>query len=328
MSELVEIGRITVGVRRRDDLGDLTGLMDSLRRVSLIHPIVVADDYTLIAGHRRLEAAKQLGWQTIEVRMWKDLSEEQRREIELEENLHRKDLTPAEHSKTLADLASAVKKRLLENHSARVAQGTEGHPSDANGMAHGNRWRPDAKAKVAAEMGISISTLSMAERHLRALERYPELGAAEVSQAAAVHQAAEWDAMRAKQRTWARKKWAKAREVVKGQAPADPEATPAPQTCVAKPPKPKARKRRRRPTPTVAMPPTRQWYYFSAGLLQVITDFERNGGVAALLTVWTEAGRRQAGQEIAARLEQLQRIEGEIHAGQPTGPLRLLGGCS
>jgi ParB/Sulfiredoxin domain len=310
MSELVEIGRITVGVRRRDDLGDLTGLMDSLRRVSLIHPIVVADDYTLIAGHRRLEAAKQLGWQTIE------------------ENLHRKDLTPAEHSKTLADLASAVKKRLLENHSARVAQGTEGHPSDANGMAHGNRWRPDAKAKVAAEMGISISTLSMAERHLRALERYPELGAAEVSQAAAVHQAAEWDAMRAKQRTWARKKWAKAREVVKGQAPADPEATPAPQTCVAKPPKPKARKRRRRPTPTVAMPPTRQWYYFSAGLLQVITDFERNGGVAALLTVWTEAGRRQAGQEIAARLEQLQRIEGEIHAGQPTGPLRLLGGRS
>jgi hypothetical protein len=81
----------------------------------------------------------------IEVRRWKDLSEEQRREIELEENLPRKDLTPIERSKTFDDLRKAVQKCLLENASALERQGKEGHSTDATEMEmHGHRWQPDA----------------------------------------------------------------------------------------------------------------------------------------------------------------------------------------
>lgn len=48
----MSIDRIAVGERRRKDLGDLTGLMESLKTVGLIHPIVVTDDLTLVAGAR------------------------------------------------------------------------------------------------------------------------------------------------------------------------------------------------------------------------------------------------------------------------------------
>jgi hypothetical protein len=45
---------------------------------------------------------------------------------------------------------------------------------------------PDATEKVAAEIGVSMSTLSLAQRHVTALERYPELEAPDISQREAV----------------------------------------------------------------------------------------------------------------------------------------------
>jgi hypothetical protein len=47
--EAVPIDRITVEEGRRDSLGDLTGLMESLKTTGLIHPIVVTDDLHSIA---------------------------------------------------------------------------------------------------------------------------------------------------------------------------------------------------------------------------------------------------------------------------------------
>lgn len=53
---------IIVGFRYRKDLGDLRPLADSIAEVGLLHPIVVTAEGLLIAGQRRLEACRLLGW--------------------------------------------------------------------------------------------------------------------------------------------------------------------------------------------------------------------------------------------------------------------------
>ena len=80
------------------DLGDLQSLMDSLDARGLMNPITVNSDYELIAGHRRLESARRLGWDMIEVQVVEAPDELGMLELELEENLHRLDFTGLELS--------------------------------------------------------------------------------------------------------------------------------------------------------------------------------------------------------------------------------------
>src|SRR5262245_44800584 len=61
------VQEIRMGARARKDLGDLEGLMQRIEQVVLLHPIVVTPDSQLIAGARRLEACKRLGWTDIPV---------------------------------------------------------------------------------------------------------------------------------------------------------------------------------------------------------------------------------------------------------------------
>src|SRR5262249_20123630 len=58
---------IKVGLRHRRDMGDIDGLAKSISELGLLHPIVVNEDGLLIAGGRRLEAVKRLGWQDVRV---------------------------------------------------------------------------------------------------------------------------------------------------------------------------------------------------------------------------------------------------------------------
>src|SRR5690349_10526684 len=54
----------------RQDLGDLSALMDSLRTVGLVQPIIVErlpeDRYRILCGERRYTAAVRLGWSHIQ----------------------------------------------------------------------------------------------------------------------------------------------------------------------------------------------------------------------------------------------------------------------
>ena len=98
MSMQLPIESIKIRKRVRKDLGDLTPLINSLRKYGLISPILIDPDYELIAGHRRLEAAKRLGWKTIEVLILNSDSDIQKLEIELEENIQRRNLSSDEIS--------------------------------------------------------------------------------------------------------------------------------------------------------------------------------------------------------------------------------------
>jgi ParB family chromosome partitioning protein len=93
LPELWKIDRIIVENRFRQDLGDIDGLAQSIRELGLLHPIVVQPDGRLIAGQRRLEACKQLGWTEIPVHV---VSLDDVLQGELQENTRRKDFTPTE----------------------------------------------------------------------------------------------------------------------------------------------------------------------------------------------------------------------------------------
>lgn len=56
----MRIADIKVGKRRREEMGDIEGLAASIRRYGLIHPVVVDQDWNLVAGSRRLAALNQL----------------------------------------------------------------------------------------------------------------------------------------------------------------------------------------------------------------------------------------------------------------------------
>jgi len=95
----VLIKDIIWGDRTRKDYGDadsLLGLAQSISKNGLLHPVIIDDSYTLRAGGRRLTALLQLGWDECEVNMLSDLSPLQKLEVELEENLHRKNFEYAE----------------------------------------------------------------------------------------------------------------------------------------------------------------------------------------------------------------------------------------
>ena len=92
----VPVGSIVVGRRIRSDLGDLTPLMDSLRTHGQLNPILITDGSQLIAGHRRLESARQLGWNSISAIVVDNVDALQALELEIEENLQRLQLSQEE----------------------------------------------------------------------------------------------------------------------------------------------------------------------------------------------------------------------------------------
>ena len=94
----IAMDQITIKKRVRMQLGDLQSLMDSLDVRGLMNPVTVNSDYELIAGHRRLESARRLGWEMIEVQVVEAPDELGMLELELEENLHRLDFTAIELS--------------------------------------------------------------------------------------------------------------------------------------------------------------------------------------------------------------------------------------
>lgn len=93
---LVQIKDIKIKHRVRKDLGNLDDLKESLKTYGLLNPITLNSRYELIAGERRLQAAKALGWTSINANVLENLSDVEQLEMELEENNQRKEFTEAE----------------------------------------------------------------------------------------------------------------------------------------------------------------------------------------------------------------------------------------
>ena len=108
----IEIGHILV-----DDSFNCRGgftptsvqeLAASMEAEGLINPVCVminprhsGPPYMLIAGHRRIAAAKLLDWETIEAIQWSDITERQAHKVNLQENLGRRDLRPSHEMRAI-----------------------------------------------------------------------------------------------------------------------------------------------------------------------------------------------------------------------------------
>jgi ParB/RepB/Spo0J family partition protein len=90
----------------RKDPGDLTELIASISDLGVLEPILVrqkGEQYEVIAGRRRLEAARRIGLQTIPASVL-ELTEVQAIVTSLIENIQRKDLTLMERVETYQQL--------------------------------------------------------------------------------------------------------------------------------------------------------------------------------------------------------------------------------
>lgn len=92
----MKVSSIIVKERVRVDEGDLGPLMESMDRLGLINPITISESRELLAGHRRLEAARRLAWDVIDCHVVYPSSELEKLRIEADENLTRKDFTMME----------------------------------------------------------------------------------------------------------------------------------------------------------------------------------------------------------------------------------------
>jgi ParB-like nuclease domain len=135
--ETVNINDILIENRMRKDLGDVDQLSKSIQENGLIQPIVLTGQYrdfdgdkiTLVAGHRRCEALKKLGFTELQHGvhfLWRNdlINDEYRRNaVELEENLRRKNMTWSEEV--------LGKQRLLAVYQKIYGPPTGGRPTGA-----------------------------------------------------------------------------------------------------------------------------------------------------------------------------------------------------
>jgi ParB family chromosome partitioning protein len=125
------VASIVIGERHRRDPGDLTPLMDSMKRVGLLQPVTITPDGYLICGYRRLQAAKKLGWNTLRVWVRSGISDELTRLLaERDENVTHKPLSTMEATA----LYKEMKALLQEDADRRMKANQFGHE---NGKAAG-----------------------------------------------------------------------------------------------------------------------------------------------------------------------------------------------
>src|SRR5688500_2733284 len=106
---LVDIHANKYQPRKSFDDGALEELAASIKEKGILQPVVVrragADKYELIAGERRLRAAKRAGLAAIPA-VIKDVSDLESLELALIENIQRRDLNPIEEAQSYASLVN------------------------------------------------------------------------------------------------------------------------------------------------------------------------------------------------------------------------------
>lgn len=109
-------------------------LEESIPRRGLINPLLIHDlgdgTYELVAGERRLETLRKLGWPSAPCRFDNTTSPLERKMLELEENIKRRDLTWQDNMAALEELHSL--------HLEEDAEWTRQQTAEAIGLSNGH----------------------------------------------------------------------------------------------------------------------------------------------------------------------------------------------
>ena len=120
--ETVPLDKVWWSKRFRDDLGDIDSLAESMKEKGVIQPITITPEYELLAGERRVTAARLAGLTEIPALLRPKEDEIDAREIELMENLMRLDFGWAERCALEAEIDRLYKSKNIDWSGRKTAQ--------------------------------------------------------------------------------------------------------------------------------------------------------------------------------------------------------------
>lgn len=154
---LLDINKIKIGIRVRVELGDtFEELKNSINKRGQFHPLILREDFKLVAGFRRYTAMKELEFKEVEVKIREDMTEEDELLVELEENIQ-EPLTWKEKA--------ILRKQIHQLREKMVGKATHGHTTEGQTLQ-----------KTADELHINIATLSRDIALADAMELIPGIG--------------------------------------------------------------------------------------------------------------------------------------------------------
>ena len=136
--------------QRAVDKERVASLMESIKQAGLINPLTITKDNRLVAGYHRREACIGLGWEEVDVRVvtTEGLHTEL---IEIDENLMRGELTPAQrvkHTKRREEIIDSL--GLRAKRGGTGANQHKSRPADSAGL--------QTTADLAKDVGVSERT--------------------------------------------------------------------------------------------------------------------------------------------------------------------------
>jgi len=110
--------------------------------------------YELVAGLHRLEAARKCGHQTIRAEVYDDLGDDEAKLLQIDENLCRAELSPAERAAHLVE-----RKRLYETLHPETGHGGDRRSAEARSSSHSENLKAFVE-DTAAKTGKGRSTIA------------------------------------------------------------------------------------------------------------------------------------------------------------------------
>jgi len=184
----VQVNEVIVKERQRAvDQAHVAVVAQSFREMNFqIQPIVVDEDYVLVDGAHRLQAAKNAGWETIGAMVVHGATDEDRPLIELEANRLRKQMSPAEVYKAWKTYGLPVaqvraKIRQIEggiraSEISGFGTSNEGHGVTVNSSNSGDTASASVAAAAKQLTGMSLDSLNKIEdiHHIAESNTAPE----------------------------------------------------------------------------------------------------------------------------------------------------------
>ena len=164
----ISITDIKIGNRFRKDIGDITDLVNSIKNNGLLHPISITKNCILVAGRRRIEALRKLGFEQIPVTIT-DI--EIKESGEIDENNIRKDFTPEE----MVAVKKYLDSREINLKSETQIKPGSNKPSSMNSQGHPKFGRPKRSKRIAKAVGTSDTNLRKLELLHDAASHEPKL---------------------------------------------------------------------------------------------------------------------------------------------------------
>lgn len=156
---------ITVGDRVRQNIDEgISDLCNSIRELGQLQPVLVDNEFNLIAGARRLRACEILGIE-VAICTCNGLDDVLRKlKAERDENTCRKAFTPSEGVQ-IGKLLEVLEKKLAED---RMKAGHNQHTEPSDKLPEPSKG--NTRDKVAEALGVSGSTYEKAKAVVKAAE--------------------------------------------------------------------------------------------------------------------------------------------------------------